>query len=292
MQEIFPSYYHKFKCIADKCKHSCCIGWEIDIDEDTMEIYKSLEGELGERIRNNTEGATPHFVLNNERCPFLNDNGLCDIITELGEDGLCDICYLHPRFQNEYTNGIETGLGLCCEEVARIVLSEKNKTTLERIGKATEEEKCFFAERDEVFSILQNRDISIGERFDTLAEKYGLSFDFDLKNVAEKYITLQRLDEMWTKELEDIKMYDFKGNIFKDKEFELMFEQLAVYFVFRNFKGEKNEIYFVLISCYLVGAMWEKYNKDFEKMTDIARMYSAEVEYCIENTEKIKEDII
>ncbi len=292
MQEVFPSYYHKFKCIADKCKHSCSIGWEIDIDEDTMDIYNNIDGELGDRIRKSISGNPPHFVLKNERCPFLNDKGLCDIITELGEDGLCDICYLHPRFQNEYTNGIETGLGLCCEEAARIILSETNKTTLERIEKATEEESIFFEERDEVFSILQNRDASIRERFDSLAKKYGLSFDFNLKEVAEKYLTLQRLDEMWTKELEDIKMYDFKGNIFKVKDLEIMFEQLAVYFVFRNFKGAKNEIYFVLISCYLVGALWEKYNKDFEKMTDIARMYSAEVEYCIENIEKIKEDTI
>ena len=39
MKEVFPNYYKKFKCIADKCKHNCCIGWEIDIDNDTLEFY-------------------------------------------------------------------------------------------------------------------------------------------------------------------------------------------------------------------------------------------------------------
>ena len=53
MQEVFPSYYHKFHCIADKCKNSCCIGWEIDIDEETLEIYNYIDGEMGERIRKN-----------------------------------------------------------------------------------------------------------------------------------------------------------------------------------------------------------------------------------------------
>ena len=100
MQELFPSYYNKFRCIADKCMHSCCVGWEIDIDEETLGIYNSLDGAMGDRIRNSISGEPPHFVLKDNRCPFLNNKGLCDIISEFGEDGLCDICYLHPRFQN------------------------------------------------------------------------------------------------------------------------------------------------------------------------------------------------
>ena len=41
-----PSYYEKFHCIADQCKDNCCYGWEIDIDEGTMDYYRSLGGEL------------------------------------------------------------------------------------------------------------------------------------------------------------------------------------------------------------------------------------------------------
>lgn len=41
-----PSYYEKFHCIADQCKDNCCYGWEIDIDEGTMDYYRSL-GEIG-----------------------------------------------------------------------------------------------------------------------------------------------------------------------------------------------------------------------------------------------------
>jgi hypothetical protein len=50
MKLVAPDYYEKFKCIADKCKHSCCIGWEIDIDEDTMDLYESIDGEFGEKL--------------------------------------------------------------------------------------------------------------------------------------------------------------------------------------------------------------------------------------------------
>ena len=40
--DVYPNYYDKFKCIANRCKHSCCIGWEIDIDEDTMELADKI----------------------------------------------------------------------------------------------------------------------------------------------------------------------------------------------------------------------------------------------------------
>ncbi|MBR5808788.1 MAG: flagellin lysine-N-methylase, partial [Clostridia bacterium] len=110
MKEAVPNYYHKFKCIQDKCKHNCCIGWEIDIDDDTLMLYESLDTPLGEKIRSNITGDVPHFKLAaGERCPFLMDSGLCEIIAEYGEDAICDICYLHPRFKNFYSDFTETG---------------------------------------------------------------------------------------------------------------------------------------------------------------------------------------
>ena len=42
MKTVAPDYYPNFKCIASECRHNCCIGWEIDIDEDTFEYYKGL----------------------------------------------------------------------------------------------------------------------------------------------------------------------------------------------------------------------------------------------------------
>ena len=40
-----PDYYDKFKCIADKCPDTCCAGWQIVIDEASLEKYKKLKGE-------------------------------------------------------------------------------------------------------------------------------------------------------------------------------------------------------------------------------------------------------
>ena len=50
MKLYAPDYYTKFACIADKCQHSCCIGWEIDIDEETLSYYNSVSGDFGNRL--------------------------------------------------------------------------------------------------------------------------------------------------------------------------------------------------------------------------------------------------
>ena len=121
-----PAYYNKFKCAAGKCCHTCCAGWEIDIDETALEKYGGLSGEFGEKLRGSIDRAdVPHFRLEEgEKCPFLNSAGLCDIIINLGEEYLCDICRDHPRFRNFWSDRIEIGLGLACESACRLILPD------------------------------------------------------------------------------------------------------------------------------------------------------------------------
>ena len=128
MSVWYPSFYPAFRCRADRCRHSCCRGWEIDVDEDSAELYRGLPGELGEELRqalfSNEEGW--HFRLDEEeRCPFLEADGLCRLIKRLGEEALCDICALHPRFFEELDADELWGLGLSCEEATALLLKEK-----------------------------------------------------------------------------------------------------------------------------------------------------------------------
>ena len=70
-----PSYYKEFRCIADKCEDSCCIGWEIDIDEDTFSYYKSVEGDFGRRLKEHmvSEDVNSFILREIVWCPFLNE---------------------------------------------------------------------------------------------------------------------------------------------------------------------------------------------------------------------------
>lgn len=122
-----PDYYSEFSCIADKCKDSCCIGWEIDIDEDTHDYYRHIEGVFGEKLRKNmyiTEDGDYSFRLKEHgRCPFLNSRNLCDICIELGEEALSEVCTEYPRFAIEYEEVLQKCLSLSCEEVGRILFT-------------------------------------------------------------------------------------------------------------------------------------------------------------------------
>ncbi len=125
-----PSYMDDFKCIADQCRDSCCIGWEIAVDDDTAAKYDAVSGPFGERLRNamtNTKNLC-FCIDEQERCPFLNEKNLCDIILQMGESALCQICRDHPRFYNWFPDCKECGIGLCCEEAARLILSTPHLT--------------------------------------------------------------------------------------------------------------------------------------------------------------------
>lgn len=132
MQWFAPAYYPEFTCTAGACRHNCCVGWEIDIDDETLALYKTIDGPLGERLKTGISMEdTPHFVLTNDgRCPFLNGENLCDLICGLGEDALCQICADHPRFRNDWPDRTELGLGLCCEAAGQLILTWDSPVTL------------------------------------------------------------------------------------------------------------------------------------------------------------------
>ncbi len=126
MHTVIPSFYPVFQCRADRCRHSCCKGWEIDIDEDTAEKYRTMTGPLAEEIRSHIteEDGITHFILDTDgNCPMLRKDGLCRLILARGEEDLCDICALHPRFFEDYGEYELWGLGLSCEEVCDLLLS-------------------------------------------------------------------------------------------------------------------------------------------------------------------------
>lgn len=117
-----PDYFNSFKCIANECSDSCCIGWEILIDDASMAKYKALDCKIGHEICEKTKHG--YFPLDeNGRCAFLDEKGLCRIISSLGDGYLCDICREHPRYYGVGRDGIEGGIGLSCEAAAEIILS-------------------------------------------------------------------------------------------------------------------------------------------------------------------------
>ncbi len=300
-----PNYYHRFTCIASSCKHNCCIGWEIDIDDESIKKYSSVSGSFGKRLEENiSEEGVPHFILaENERCPFLNEKNLCDIITELGEDHLCQICNDHPRFRNFFSGRTEIGLGLCCEEAARIILTEdepfhlisENVTGPEEM---TDAEETFFVIRDNIFGILTKREIPLHCRIKSVFDCLDIDPDCLMQyDFYDEFSQLEILDESWRDHLEKLRSY--KGDEgFPFEKYEVAFENLLMYFIYRHLAGELDDgclnerFSFCVLSAwviYVISAVAHREQSSFcmEDLIEIVRMYSSEIEYSEENTEHL-----
>lgn len=126
MELHVPHYYDKFVCIADKCIDNCCFGgWEINIDEDTVHYYQSLNSPFGKEIIDNLDYTDEYcFKLKDGHCPFLDKHNLCMIYKNLGENHLGIVCTQFPRYTEYYGDIKETGIGLACEEAAQIIFTD------------------------------------------------------------------------------------------------------------------------------------------------------------------------
>lgn len=132
-----PEYYDEFSCIADKCTDSCCAGWEVNVDEDSHDYYCTVPGEIGDRLRaamyQDEDGDYGFKLQEKERCPFLNDRNLCDLVIAMGEESLCEVCTDYPRFFWDYANVRQKGISISCEEAGRIMFSKEEPLTFVEI---------------------------------------------------------------------------------------------------------------------------------------------------------------
>lgn len=296
----YPDYYNDFECIAQKCTHNCCIGWEIDIDEDSLSFYENVDGEFKDRFEKSIsyEG-TPHFKLDkNERCPFLNSNNLCDIIIAFGENRICDICTQHPRFHNELPGRIESGLGLCCEQACRLILTKKEKTVLLCDDTYDTDDEIIIL-RDKVIQVLQNRERTLHDRIDDMLRLCDTKYEKKpLSEYKDVLLSLEILDNEWKNTLCDInddinsRDIDAFSQYIKGREYE--FEQLCVYYIYRHFANSPDIVSakqracftaFVFDFFYKMGAYYLKKTGKYtiSRHLDLARAFSSEIEYSDEN---------
>lgn len=302
MKTFVPDYYNEFSCLAGDCKHSCCIGWEVDIDAQTLEYYNSVEGDFGKRLKNSISynEETAYFAMDDcGRCPFLNEKGLCDIMLNLGFDKVSQICDDHPRFRNFYSDRTEIGLGMSCEAVAKLILSLKDKMELVCIEGDDEllwpEEEDFLAMREDIFSILQNRKIPLKQRLKQMAEYCRLEYrHYTPQQQAQLFLSLERLDEKRDILLSELAQATRQDLIFPSEEYETDFEQLAVYFVFRHLTESLDDDRLAGRLQFVIWAMGVVYNLcalhhnrtgglSIDDMAEICRMFSAEIEYSPDN---------
>ena len=308
-----PDYYYDFKCIGGDCTDSCCIGWELDIDEESYEAYKKVEGSFGDRLResmvdgSDEEDECNTFRLKGGRCPFLNDKNLCDIYINLGEKSLCKVCTEYPRFTVEYENTREKSMALSCEVVGRLLFSREDE--IKFIQKEIPDE-----------SMAQEVINEGGEDDDLLgmiaALKPGCnnegkaSFNTFFEEVCYLLDELYVLGEEWTEvfarfksELNKEVLEEFEECRKENKMLDIWYENLMVYFVFRYFtKGvydcdviSRAKFAFLgFFSIRGIAALRYRDNLkfDIDDMIVSAKAYSKEVEHSEGNIAYLMEEFL
>lgn len=291
-----PDYYKNFKCTAEQCSDNCCIGWEIDIDRDKMDFYRTVNGKFGKKLKENiSEISVPHFILNqNKRCPFLSKNNLCEIFINLGENNLCSICSEHPRFYEWYNNIKEGGIGLCCEAAAKIILSSKSfgyYDTLIPYENCEEYDENFydylFTIRKNIIEHLSNKNIPLKNRLNNILQyTYKLqnnydNFNFEIPNIkiydmtqetadlTDIFLYLKNLESMNDHRIFEKAISNYKNiaersnNFFKcHTETYDYLENTAIYFVWRHFiksvfeEEFYSKIAFAVLSTIIIGILY------------------------------------
>ena len=271
MSTWYPSFYPAFRCRADRCRHSCCRGWEIDVDEQSAARYRKLPGELGDELRralfSDEEGW--HFRLDGEeRCPFLEADGLCRLIRRLGEEALCDICALHPRFFEELDADELWGLGLSCEEATALLLGEK---ALRFVCGET-------GENLDLAGLLAALGLSVPR--ETL--RYRGEIDEERRReILRRFGKTEPIDEAWPEELKALEASPLP-QAGRDEDYQRIYE----YLLYRQIEKAEERDWesiadYAALSTDFV-ALWDAQEKD---TAGHLRRFSEQIEYSTENVE-------
>lgn len=180
MKYTIPHYFENFKCVAAECEDTCCAGWAIMIDEETLEKYKNMEGAFGNRLRNSIDWENGSFCQYEKRCAFLNEDNLCDLHLEAGEHMLCDTCRDYPRHMEEFEGVREGSLSLSCIEAAKLILGCTEPVQFISFEDDVEDEEyedfdyLLYTKlgdaREKIITVLQNRDMDIMMRIGMVLE--------------------------------------------------------------------------------------------------------------------------
>ena len=262
-----------------------------------------MRGKLGETIRAAmvTDEET-HFRLKDDgRCALLRDDNLCSIQYALGEKALCNICRDHPRYRVYLPGRTEIGLGLCCEEAARMLLSQKDKITLKGgVSSAPPRETVdLLLFRQKLLDAAQDRSLPAAGRMRKVIALSGADFRRRSKREwSEILSSLEPLESQWEKTTALLReKADYAAFRTKALAWETEYEQLLVYFLLRHLladegRGMKSRAAFAVFSTaalYSLGAAaWTKTGElSFADRAELARQWSANIEYSDENMRRI-----
>ena len=256
-----PEYYNKFKCIGGKCKDSCCsANWGISVDKNSFYRYRNIKGEFGRELdanisrdrKNRGKISYGKMALTKDgKCKFLNEDNLCTIYINLGEEYLCNTCKVYPRITNKYGEWYEQAMTISCPEVARLIFESNELMSFELIEEDLKDFECSYINKsaqsnqlEEIFldvrmlliDIAQFREIPVWKRLVLI------------KQIADKVNSIVS-NKTYTKEIlekfqayaQDIKTHNLLEKIAIKRESKQ--ELISQILKFRILSGSENQVF-------------------------------------------------
>ncbi len=200
--------FDDFVCIADRCPKSCCIGWQIVIDEMSLEKYQNSSGDLAALLKSGVDYSEGCFYQNAGRCAMLAADGLCNLQKNRGQEYLCDTCRPYPRHEEDFLDLREETLTLSCPEVTRMLLDPDysfgfTQEEDERADDPEEYRDCdlFLLDelayaREKMAAFLKKRTIPFQVRLSVIgAAAFDMQYDYDYGQLQLIGKASERLDE-------------------------------------------------------------------------------------------------
>ena len=224
-----------FCCAGGDCELTCCIGWRIDIDDETVKKYKNCKdikwrdqfianmqppetGEIFHTIKLNEAGA----------CNFLSEYGLCTVQQRFGTGYLSKVCNNYPRTYNVINNQyFEKNYYLSCPAVIKSLLLLERKLTFSQVREnivldavfinqhiKTKDifDVDFYGLRDFIISVLQDDNYALKERLLILA------YFFDsIKEIKDRQ-AVQEITQMFSQMVASESIKDVLGGVKGDRD--------------------------------------------------------------------------
>ena len=296
---VTPSFYKDFKCIAGDCPDSCCQGWEVDADQDSLDYYSQLSGEIKNKIDSVLDfdefGNTVFRLADKKRCPFLNSENLCDMHIAIGGEHTPYTCRMFPRFINDFGGTREMGVSFSCPVAADMMFDLKEamrfvnevNDLLPQLNEIDAQTYFYLSKaRKKAFDIIQNRAIPMNQRLITLLN-FGLQLQKDLEPYEEGNEQIDFFDVFRNPELINSEwIYKINHAEIKSVSNEIFNENIASYFIFRYFLTAVND-YDILskIKMAVIGVLIVTY---FGEDSWTIHLWSKETEHSQYNMDRYK----